>query len=156
MNFYADRDINLEAGRNFNVKAKNELQIESVKDLNILIGANGKITTTLNLDINSGGNHTETATQIHMNGPTAARAAPLKIHELPQDTGIKLNTIMRRAPTAEPYPQHENLDPLSYKPEKTNRDVDGRNEGQSTSLGQPAEKWKKYSTTVDTFEKVKG
>jgi len=158
MNFYADRDINLQAGRNFNIKAGNDFQAESVKNLNIIIGANGKITTTSNLDINSGGNHTETASQIHMNGPVAAKAMPLKTHVLPTDIDDETveGLIMRRMPTHEPYPQHENLDPLKYKPAKTDRDADGRTSGSSTTIKDPAEKWKKYSTVVDTFEKVKG
>ena len=99
-----------------------------------------------------------------MNGPAANTAEvaelpkELKTHKLPdnEDSSSIVNLIMRRVPTAEPYPQHENLDPLGYKPEKTDRDIDGRYEEESTSLGDPAEKWKKYSTVVDTFEKVKG
>ena len=35
-------------------------------------------------------------------------------------------SIMRRVPTAEPYPQHENLDPMAYYNDKTDRDIDGR------------------------------
>jgi len=35
-------------------------------------------------------------------------------------------SIMRRIPTAEPYPQHENLDPMAYYNDKTDRDIDGR------------------------------
>jgi hypothetical protein len=158
MNFYADRDINLQAGRNFNVKAGNEFQAESVKNLNLIIGANGKITTTSNLDINSGGTHTETASQIHMNGPTAAKAVPLKTHVLPTEVDGQTvdGLIMRRMPTHEPYPQHENLDPQKYKPAATNRDVDGRTSGSSTSIKAPASQWKKYSHITDTFEKLKG
>jgi uncharacterized protein (DUF2345 family) len=106
----------------------------------------------------------ETANRIDMNGPAANTAEvaelpkELKTHKLPdnEDSSSIVNLIMRRVPTAEPYPQHENLDPLGYKPEKTDRDIDGRYEEESTSLGDPAEKWKKYSTVVDTFEKVKG
>ena len=63
---------------------------------------------------------------------------------------------MRRAPTHEPYPHHENLDPLKFKPSKTDRDASGRYEGQTTDLQDPAEYWKKYGNVVDTFEKLKG
>jgi len=110
----------------------------------------------------AGGNIVETAPRIDMNGPaaataeTAAQPQELKTHQLPQDTGIAVSSIMRRIPTPEPYPQHENLDPQSYKPVKTDRDVDGRYEGQSTSNSSPANKWKRYTTVTDTFEKAKG
>jgi hypothetical protein len=63
---------------------------------------------------------------------------------------------MRRVPTHEPYPQHENLDPLKVKPAKTDRDSAGRYEGESTDLQDPASHWKKYGNSSDTFEKLKG
>ncbi len=113
----------------------------------------------------AGGNIVETAPQIHMNGPAAATAASaseavlpkeLKTHLLPtQENGKIGDMIMRRMPTREPYPQHENLDPLKYKPIKTDRDIDGRYEGQSTTIQDAASYWKKYSTVTDTFEKLK-
>jgi hypothetical protein len=137
-----------------NVKEK----IQGNFDLNI---------TGYNYQTSGEANHTraktivETATRIDMNGPAAATAATaelpkqLKTHVLPQDTGIRVSTIMRRLPTSEPYPQHENLDPVKYKPEKTDRDSAGRYEGESTDLQEPAAYWKKYSTVIDTFEKIK-
>ena len=128
-------------------------------------------------DIRSGGNHTETAPQIHMNGPAAATAIAseeaelpqrLKLHSLPDETGAKwIESILRRIPTHEPYPHHENLDPLKFKSMEIDRDKDGRYESTdaeeinnqsdfSQSLVEPAELWKKYSTVTDTFAKIKG
>lgn len=110
----------------------------------------------------AGGNIIESAPLIHMNGPSASTALAaelpkiLKTHSLPTETsGSKGDLIMRRMPTHEPYPQHENLDPLKYKPTKTDRDIDGRYEGQSTTIKDAASYWKKYSTVTDTFEKLK-
>jgi hypothetical protein len=70
LNIVADRDINLEAGRNVNIKASADyskkankdaagkdsgrVQIESAFNTNIIIGANGKITTAANFDLNTG------------------------------------------------------------------------------------------------------
>lgn len=108
--------------------------------------------------IKSGKQHIETASKIHMNGPaaTAATAAELpkilKTHELATNTGSKGELIMRRLPTHEPYPHHENLNPTNFKPAKTDRDVDGRYEGQSNSLAEPTTQWKKLSI-ADTFRK---
>jgi hypothetical protein len=180
LNFLADRDINMQAGRNLNIKVAGEIQIESGKDCNLLIGANGKIllgqtgltqgaghldinakghiwqTSGLTNETKAGGNIIETAPKIHMNGPaasTAPKPKELKTHILPTDNSGSIgNLIMRRMPTHEPYPQHENLDPLKYKPAKTDRDIDGRYEGQSTTIKDPATLWKKLSI-VDTFRK---
>lgn len=184
LNFYADRDINLEAGRNINIKAKQEVQIETGLDFNLLIGANGKILLgqtgptpgTGDLDINAkghiwqtsgasnetkaGGNIVETAPNIHMNGP-AAQTAPipkvLKTHSLPDELGQELvQSIMRRMPTHEPWPHHENLDPINYQADQTDRDKDGRNEENSESILSSPEYFEQYTTTFDTFAKVKG
>jgi hypothetical protein len=175
-NFYADRDLNIEVGRNINIKAAKETQIETGVDYNLIIGNNGKITLGNNLDTNAGGhiwetsggsnetlagaNIIETASpDIHMNGPTAAtaeKAKPLKTHKLPditkqsaKDAPVDLVTILRRAPTPEAYPHHENLDPISFKPDKLDRDSQGRYEGESSDLRTPPTDWKKYKKPGD-------
>ena len=96
----------------------------------------------------------------------------LKLHtivDLPgQDEWQSLTStesIVRRIPTPEPYPHHENLDPLNYKPEKLDRDKDGRYESTdgeelnaqsdfTSDMNTPPGAWRKYSTTTDTFAKV--
>jgi hypothetical protein len=63
MNFYADRDINMEAGRNINMKATSgRVQVESKTDLNLIIGANGVITTAGSLQVNTTGLNNFTST----------------------------------------------------------------------------------------------
>ena len=177
-NFYADRDINLEAKRNVNIKSGAETQLESLADTNILVGKNGKITVAGNLETNTGGyiyetssgaNHTkaggqivETAPQIHMNGPqaaTAQKASPLKTHTLPDLSAPGATTqekvsILRRMPTPEPYPQHENLDPTKFKSTKIDRDSEGRTNGSTSTMNFTGAYWKKYSTATDTFAKI--
>lgn len=163
-NFYADRDFNIEAGRNINVKAKGRVQIEAGADYNLLVGASGKITVGGgfdlksdggnkftaggNTDISSGGNHVETATRIDMNGPAAASAASvsaLSTFGNVQNEG-SVTSIMLRVPSHEPWPHHENLNPVGVKSEKTDREV-------GSAIPAPTS-WKKYSTTTDTFAKV--
>jgi hypothetical protein len=85
----------------------------------------------------------------------------LKTHKLPEvdehgaDSGTSdVSLIMRRMPTAEPYPHHENLDPLKVKSKETDRDVDGRYKEESESMRPEPEYWKKYSTSTDTFAKI--
>ena len=129
-----------------------------------------RITTGGTHHINSSGQHIETASQIHMNGPTAASATAavvtdiaiqaelpkiLKTHSLPDlpspnEDDIDKTVIVRRMPTAEPYPFHENLDATKVKPDLTDRDVDGRYEGESTSMRTPPSDWRKYKKPSDT------
>jgi hypothetical protein len=118
-----------------------------------------------------------------MNGPGAATAASaaapaeatkailpplLKVNILPNEIGEStIDSILRRVPTHEPWPHHENLDPKMFKRDNLNRDVDGRfnkvdqesgaySELETKTLEEPAKSWKTYSTTTDTFAKVSG
>jgi len=107
----------------------------------------------------------ETAGVIHMNGPQAARAsrpvAPFKLetHKLPDipvqgaQEPVDLSTILRRVTTPEPYPHHENLDPVKFKPDMTDRDSQGRLElipVDNEDLREPPEDYKKYKKPGDT------
>lgn len=96
----------------------------------------------------------------------------LKLHTIVDLTGqdqwqslTSTESIVRRIPTPEPYPHHENLDPLNYKPEKLDRDKDGRYESTdgeelnaqsdfTEDMNTPPAAWRKYSTSTDTFAKV--
>jgi len=66
----------------------------------------------------------------------------------------EIDAIMRRIPTPEPYPLHENLDPLRFKPDKLDRDQDGRYSDSTSDMNEPAGAWRTYSTSTDTFAKV--
>ena len=54
---------------------------------------------------------------------------------------------MKRIPTHEPWPHHENLDPTKFTAEKTSRE--------NASAIETPTAWKTYSTTTDTFEKIR-
>jgi hypothetical protein len=112
INFTADRDINLTAKRNFN--------LNSVGDNNL--------TATGTTNIRSGENHVETATEIHMNGPSAATAPKAS-----------------RIPQHEPWAGHEHLDPTAHLPSKT--------EAVATPVEPTATYWKEYTTSIDTFRR---
>lgn len=99
-------------------------------------GQDNRLTTQGSTHINSSREHRETATYIHMNGPTAAPAAtaqtvdPLSTVTLPyvipgarQPVGYQ--SILTRAPQHEPWPHHENMDPLAYKKNETDREAPG-------------------------------
>lgn len=218
LNIKADRDINLEAGRNISMKATAEydskdlphrrdannnpipniqtaggqeagrIQFESAFNMNLLIGANGKIETRtynnvegvpvpgdldiniigntriqqgINLDVKTGsrtsltagtnteikssGQHLETATEIHMNGPEARTAdmaktiSNLSIHQniytntdsewaLTQYQAGQIKSIMKRVPMHEPWAQHENNSPAFQTPSFTDRELESGQE----------------------------
>lgn len=79
-------------------------------------GAN-KFTAGGTTDILSGGNHTETAAQIHMNGPAAAEAATAEAASQAVSAARALWPV--RVPQHEPWRGHEHLDPLTFTPSLT-------------------------------------
>ncbi len=154
---------------NYDMNVSGGSKITTGSSMNLYSGSSNNFTAGSSTNIKSGGQHIETASAIHMNGPGAASAAQadvasdaelpqvLQTHSLPDQEGNELfQTIMRRVPTHEPWPHHENLDPVKFKPDQTDRDIDGRNEGNSSSIADPAELWKTYTTITDTFAKIKG
>lgn len=174
-------------GGNTDVIINGSIKITHNGSFDHTVTGDRKITTGGTHHINSSGQHIETASQIHMNGPTAATAAAaaggadaaeaglpkrLKLHTIvdltSQDKWQSLTStesIVRRMPTPEPYPHHENLDPLNYKPGKLDRDIEGRYESTdgeeledqsdfTADMNEPAGAWRTYSTSTDTFAKV--
>jgi hypothetical protein len=99
LNVTADRDINFTAGRNINLNAGENFNATAATNYEIKAGADGKLTCGGASNINAGGDHVETASNIHMNGPTADTAA-----EAPK---------ANRIPLVEPWAGHENLDPTA-------------------------------------------
>ena len=123
----------------------------------------------------------ETAGVIHMNGPTASTASAseearvsakatiplnLKTHKLPdlvtpsaKDDPIDLISILRRVPTPEAYPHHENLNPKQFKPTEDefpglDRDILDRyhpasDDTPTEDLREPPPEWKKYKKPGD-------
>lgn len=155
-NFYADRDFNFEAGRNFNVKIKGKHQMEVGGEKNLIVGSNNTIKVGGKNDTTSGGLFQVKSSgtnvdggQIHLNSGKFGGTTPnpLSTFENVQNDG-SVNSIMLRVPSHEPWPHHENLDPINFKIEKTDRES-------SSAIPSPVS-WKKYSTNTDTFAKIKG
>ena len=179
-------------GGNTDVIINGNIKITHNGSFDHTVTGDRKITTGGTHHIKTTGNHLETANQIHMNstspgnpaqpaapaegGPDAAEAGlpqRLKLQTIVDLTSqdewqslISTESIMRRIPTPEPYPHHENLDPLNYKPEKLDRDKDGvryeSTDGEeltdqsdfTADMNEPAGAWRTYSTSTDTFAKV--
>jgi len=151
-------------------------KVEGNFDFNI--GGHNFQTSSGNMEVNAA-NTTISGGNINFNGPTASTATEaseaieaelpqrLKLHNLSDESGEFVEdvippSIMRRIPTFEPYPYHENLDPLKVKPEETDRDLEDRYEDTddeqisdqsdfSETMLSPADAWKQYSTIEDTF-----
>jgi hypothetical protein len=147
LNIRADRDINIEAGRNMNLKGLAKVHVEG-NAIESVATTTTKITSGTTSHINSKTTHLETAGKIYMNSSQKAEAAVvLKTLKVPTELGATLESIMARVPTHEPWPHHENLDPKSFLPTKTDRDAGG-------AIPTP-KAWKSYSTLNDTFDKLK-
>jgi hypothetical protein len=131
-NITADRDINFTAGNNINLNASVNFNATAGTNYEIKAGADGKLTVDGNTNILSGGNHIETAANIHMNGPTAATA----------QTAPKAGRI----PETEPWAGHENLDPSMFTPDNTQA-TDNPTTPAPAAFGM-------YTTVTDPFNKI--
>ena len=80
------------------------------------VGAN-KLTAGGNTEILSGGQHKESAPQIHMNGPDAAQAASAGNAAQAAVAAPALWPV--RVPVHEPWTGHEHLDPGTFTPQYT-------------------------------------
>ena len=130
---------------------------------NMTIGAGLDINTSGDNKITSGGNMeigasntTISGGNINLNGPGAASAgsataatAPEALPTFQNPTEVEggtIESIMVRIPTTEPYPHHENLDATMFKPDKTDREVEG-------DIAVP-DAWQHYTTSMDTFKTI--
>ena len=90
---------------------------DSQANFDLSTGGANKFTAGGTTDILSGGNHTETAPQIHMNGPEAAQAAPAESAAQAAVAAPALWPV--RVPVHEPWLGHEHLDPGTFTPQYT-------------------------------------
>lgn len=134
-NLHVGKDSKITVGQNQHIKVKANQHIDTTGNLHIKTQQDNRLTATGSTYINSTKEHRETATYIHMNGPTAPTASPadevqtLNINTLPKvKPGGQISSfesILARSPQHEPWPHHENLDPLSFKKIHTDRDSPG-------------------------------
>lgn len=161
--FEAQHDYNLQVGKDSKITVGRDQHVGINRDhLNsngrfyqLNSGQDNRLTTQGSTHINSSREHRETATYIHMNGPNAAPAqqaakvTPLATVTLPyiipgNYQPVSYQSILTRAPQHEPWPHHENMNPLAYKKPDTDREAPG---GLATA---------DRVVTPDTFAKNKG
>lgn len=154
-------DINTEGsntlttGANLNLKAADNAKLTAGAGIDIKSGAASKWTAGGNASIGAA-NIIISGGKIDLNGPSAPSAAespaadsaeipePLTTFQNPTEVeGETIESIMVRIPTTEPYPHHENLDATMFKPDKTDREVEG-------DISVP-ETWQSYTTNTDTM-----
>lgn len=129
-----------EARGNFDWRVEGSSFISTRKNFELISGENNLFTAVKNTDIYSNGNHTESAARIDMNTKPAAiakEAEPIKrltTHanivtdgnlvwaESNYGAQYQINSIMKRVPMHEPWPEHENLKPDQLRPFNTDRE----------------------------------
>lgn len=163
----AEVDVNITSASNmfvqaiggtFDLKSEGNLNIEASSPLGIKAGGTIGIDGGPNVELNSGAasgasGATPATIGIEGNTPTAPSPAP-RIGKLNRvilpyvfpgaTTPVPYETTVPRAPQHEPWTQHENMDPLSFKPGET----DIENYGELPSLDR--------ILTPDTFAKGNG
>lgn len=94
--------------------------------------------TTVNLNSGTSSPPTPATRPIRGNSPDLPQFGrvpqPLKTYPLPyifpgSSTPIPYDSILCRAPQHEPWPHHENMDPVAFKPEQTDREDPGELSG---------------------------
>lgn len=156
-----DQEQKIRVKGNYSAKFDADQTINTDGNLDVKTQGHNRFSAGTTTEINSVGNHIETAAEIHMNGPEAAVAEDilelpqeLRTHSLPSDKGDELfKSIMRRAPTHEPWPHHEHLNPTFFKSERIDRDAEARYIGNTTSMNETPPLWKEELTS-DTFKKI--
>jgi hypothetical protein len=131
--------VNITTGGDLNLNVSGASVVSSSGDITIK-GANTAIDGG-NINFNSG-----IAGDAGQANPATAPDPLSTFDNLKEDGTSTITSIMARIPTTEPYPCHENLDPLSFKTDLTDRET-------GKVLSTPPKAWKTYSTKTDTFTK---
>lgn len=177
-----DGSLKLKAKGSVDVRTDSTYKQTSKGNLEILSGGSILSTSAGTNETLAGGNIIETSPGIYMNEGASAAASsvaaiaslpvdarvsaratiplPLSVHKMPDiklpdpaAEPIELVSIVRRLPTYEPYPHHENLygptDKPMFKPTNLDRDVAGRYNSETQDLFSPPPDWKKYKKPGD-------
>jgi len=132
------------APHDYEVKVFGDTLIKTTGNLDLNTEGNNAYSAGGTTDILSGGNHTETAAQIHMNGPQARQAEEAVIANTITDLHLhtnlftnpdkgwpklryldgKIKSIMKRVPMHEPWALHENNSPAIQSTSFTDRELE--------------------------------
>mgnify|MGYP001626670680 FL=1 len=138
----AVEDLHVNTDANLHASGENVFLSSSLGAVNIKAAANIE-QQGVNINMNSGD---VTAATASTDAEDATPVVPLNIHAVPKVTpgttvASDVSSIVKRMPSHEPWPHHENLNPMAFKLDQT--DVLNTNPTQSGSL----------INAVDTFRK---
>ena len=152
ISFHSDEDINLDAAKNINLKAganinmiaTNQMSTQTGANWDVSVGADGRLTCGGTSNISSAG-HYETANPIHMNGPTAARAAAAAPPStVPAGAGSAASSASQPAPdtfaacVAANRPGADTADPGFIPPNATTTSTPSRDGSGASGAGDEA------------------
>jgi uncharacterized protein (DUF2345 family) len=139
-NISSKTDIKLNALTNLHVKSNGSIFNTAGENINLLSNNGTYLTTNGDTNISSAGSIFATGFNIHLNGPTAAKATTatdaeqpvrLPLFNLPNRdkqsgwadgnfyNADPITSIMQRVPTHEPWDQHENINPDRFNKDAT-------------------------------------
>jgi hypothetical protein len=182
LNQSAKESIKFTSLASLHLKSNEDILATSAASINLLSESGNNFTTNGDTNISSVGNMTSTASEIHMNGPTAAKASSASDAEVPtslptftlpnisKDFGWSngnfykaddITSIMQRVPTHEPWPQHESINKERFSKGNTDSYAGTTNETTSNqplptpNAGQPSE-WAKDEDFINKVKSVAG
>lgn len=127
-------------GNSYNLSSAKDIKQSASGTIDLASTGNMNLGTGAQLNLGASGNIIGTGANIHWNGPTAGSPAQADAAEVPPDLPLfslpnklvsagwansvfyntgTIKTIMQRAPTHEPWPQHENVNPVQFTPPAT-------------------------------------
>jgi predicted chitinase len=130
----------ISVGALFNLSVTDAIKITSGDTLNLGAEGNINIGTAATMNLGANGNITASGTRIDLNGPAAAAPASADPAEQPPELPLfnlpnrkfnagwdngnfykssDIKSIMQRVPTHEPWPQHENFNPVQFSSTST-------------------------------------
>lgn len=151
LHIHTFENVRMTTKKNLDIRTEENVKIKTLGNLDLNTDGNNAYTAGGTTDILSGGGHTETASSIHMNGPTArtaeiAEIADIsdKIRKLPvlptlvtdkdlewPDTRYQRDEvvlgIVPRVPMHEPWVWHEHFNPEIVNKDNTDREIPPEN-----------------------------
>jgi len=163
------KDTEIVTGGNLQVSSTGKINLSSKLATNLNSGTNLNFLSQADTNLKALGKFTQNASgyyQLPGSGGTAvvseyaslSTATVLSTFDnVYNANGDKIKSIMKRIPNVEPWPQHENLDPLFMTNSATDRENSEPIKFTANSNNQLVPKYfNVYTTATDTFTKYKG
>lgn len=169
--------VNITVGNGYDLEAAANINFASEGAISVASEGNINLGTAAILNLGANGNVLVSGSNIHLNGPaagapniaTSADIPPkLTIFSLPDkqvnygwsdgkfyNTGT-IKTIMQRVPTHEPWPQHENVNPIKFSANATDVTLADSTSSSRVAAGVPPNPASEIQATPNQEEIVPG